>query len=85
MAEPAKTASVAIVVSIGLGVLALMFWVLALATLSDLAGSDAAGNGYAQAYAAIEIIVLWGLLALIALIAASKAPWLGRRRSRRPF
>ena len=72
MVEPVKAAPVAIVVSIGLGVLALMFWVLALATLSDLAGSDAAGNGYAQAYAAIEIIVLWGLLALIALIAGVK-------------
>ncbi len=72
MVEPVKAAPVAIVVSIGLGVLALMFWVLALATLSDLVGSDAAGNGYAQAYAAIEIIVLWGLLALIALIAGVK-------------
>ena len=54
------------------GVLALLIWALTLATLSDLAGSDAAGNGYAQAYAAIEIIVLWGLLALIALIAGVK-------------
>lgn len=72
MVEPVKAAPVAIVVSIGLGVLALVFWILTLATLSDLAGSDAAGNGYAQAYAAIEIIVLWGLLALIALIAGVK-------------
>ena len=72
MAEPVKAAPAAIAVSIGLGVLALLFWLLALATLSDLAGSDAAGNGYAQAYAAIEIIVLWGLLALIVLIAGVK-------------
>ena len=52
--------------------MALLIWAVTLATLSDLAGSDAAGNGYAQAYAAIEIIVLWGLLALIALIAGVK-------------
>ena len=69
MAEPAKAHPVAIAVSLGFGILALLFWVLALATLSDLAGSDAAGNGYAQAYAAVEIIILWGLLALITLIA----------------
>jgi hypothetical protein len=72
MPDPAKAAPAAIGVSIGLGVLALLLWVLALATLSDLAGSDAAGNGYAQAYAAIEIILLWGLLALITLIARVK-------------
>jgi hypothetical protein len=45
---------------------------LTLATLSDLAGSDAAGNGYAQAYAAIEIIIVWSLLAVIAIIAGVK-------------
>lgn len=74
MPDPVKAASAAIGISIsmGLSVLALMFWVLTLATLSDLAGSDAAGNGYAQAYAAIEIVILWGLLALIALIAGVK-------------
>jgi len=72
MAEPAKAAPVAIGVCGGLGILALLFWLLAVVTLSDLAGSDAAGNGYAQAYAAIEIAVLWGLLALISLIAGIK-------------
>ena len=49
-----------------------MFWILTLATLSNLAGSDAAGNGYAQAYAAMKIVILWGLLALTALIAGVK-------------
>jgi len=72
MPDPVKAAPVAIAVSIGLGILALLLWVLALATLSDLASSDAAGNGYAQAYAAIEIFLLWGLLALITLIAGVK-------------
>jgi hypothetical protein len=42
-------------------------------TLADLAGSDAAGNAYAQAYAAIEIFILWGLLAVIAIIAGVKS------------
>ena len=70
--NPVKAAPAAIGVSMGLSVLPLMFWILTLATLSDLAGSDAAGNGYAQAYAAIEIVILWGLLALIALIAGVK-------------
>ena len=72
MPEPAKAAPAAIGVSIGLGVLALLFYALTLATLSDLAGSDAAGNGYAQAYAAIEIIIVWSLLAVIAIIAGVK-------------
>jgi len=72
MAEPVKAAPIAIAVSLGFGILALLFWVLALATLSDLAGSDAAGNGYAQVYAAIEVIILWGLLALITFIAGVK-------------
>jgi hypothetical protein len=69
MPESAKTTSAAPAVAACLGVLALLFWVLALATLSDLASSDAAGNGYAQAYAAIELFILWGLLALVTLIA----------------
>ncbi|MGH6664809.1 MAG: hypothetical protein ACREB2_07885 [Pseudolabrys sp.] len=73
MAEPAKMSSAAPAVGAGLGALALMFWVLALATLSELTGSDAAGNGYAQAYAAIELFLLWGLLALVTLIACVKA------------
>ena len=38
-----------------------------LATVSD-GGSDAAGNAHAQAVAAIEVIVLWLLLAVIALL-----------------
>ena len=72
MPDPVKVAPAAIVVSFALCVLALLVWVVALATLSDLASSDAAGNGYAQAFAAIEIVALWGLLALITLIAGVK-------------
>jgi hypothetical protein len=72
MPDPVKAFPAAVGVSIGLGILVLLFWALTLATLANLAGSDAAGNAYAQAYAAIEIIILWGLLALIALIAGVK-------------
>jgi hypothetical protein len=58
--------------SIGITVLAFMIWTVALATLSDLKGSDAAGNGLAQAYGAIEIVLLWLLLAILTAIAAIK-------------
>ena len=55
-----------------LSVLALLVYAIALATLSDLRGSDAAGNAYAQAFGAIEVIALWLLLAVIAIIAGVK-------------
>ncbi len=72
MSQAAKTAPAAVGVSIGLCVPALLFWGLGLALLADLAGSDAAGNAYAQAYAALAIIFLWLLLAALGLIAALK-------------
>ncbi len=72
MAEPVKAAPVAIAVSIGLGILALLFWALTLATLADLAGSDPADNAYAQPYGAFGIFILWSLLAVIAIIAGVK-------------
>jgi hypothetical protein len=58
--------------SIGITVLAFMVWTVVLATLFDLSGSDAAGNGLAQAYGAIEIVLLWLLLAILTTIAAVK-------------
>jgi hypothetical protein len=64
---PANGAAVGI--GIGLSVLILLLWALTLATLADLAGSDAAGNALAQAYAAIELIALWLLLAALAGLA----------------
>ncbi len=45
----------------------LLIWILQLATLSDLDGSD--GNAYAQAYGAIEVVALWLLLAMLAIMA----------------
>jgi hypothetical protein len=58
--------------SAGLSLLALLFYALQIATLADLAGSDPAGNAYAQAYGAIEIIFLWALLAVLVFIAFLK-------------
>ncbi len=52
--------------------LASLAWLLALATLANLTGSDAAGNGLAQAYAAIELIFLWVLLAAVAILTLIK-------------
>jgi len=72
MPDTKPLSSGAVVIAAGLSVLALFFYFLQLAALSDLAGSDAAGNAYAQAYAAIEIIFLWLLLAAVTLIAFFK-------------
>ena len=53
-----------------IGLLAALVWVVQLATLSDLSGSDAAGNGLAQGFAMLEIFLLWGLLAVLVIISA---------------
>jgi hypothetical protein len=53
-----------------LSVLILLAWVVLLATLSDLSSSDAAGNALARGFAALEIILVWGLLGVVLLIAA---------------
>jgi len=76
---PAKHAPAVAAVCLGLSVLALMVWLLSVATLTDLAGSDAAGNAYAQGFAAIELIILWLLLTIIAIIAAINGAmrWIG--------
>jgi hypothetical protein len=71
------TSASAITASIVLSVLMLFVWVLQLATLSDLGRSDAAGNALGEAYAAIEIIVLWLLLAVLLIVCgvAGRIPW----------
>jgi hypothetical protein len=58
--------------TVTVAVLVMFVWVVQLATLSDLSASDPAGNGMAQGFAAIEMIVLWLLLAVLVLIAAVK-------------
>ena len=72
MSVTTRTSATAVGISAGIGVLVLFFYAIALATLSDLRSSDAAGNAYAQAFGAIEIIVLWLLLAVLAIIAWAK-------------
>jgi hypothetical protein len=72
MPESKKLSEGAVVVAGILSVLALLFYALQIATLPNLASSDAAGNGYAQAYAAIEIMFLWVLLGTLTLIAFFK-------------
>ncbi len=41
-------------------------------TAAGLGQSDAAGNGLAQAYAAIQTILLWALLTVLTIVAAAK-------------
>ncbi len=72
MPDTKKLSPGSVGLSAGLSLLALLFYALQIATLADLAGSDPAGNAYAQAYGAIEIIFLWALLAVLVLIAYLK-------------
>jgi hypothetical protein len=68
----AKASSGAIAGGIVLGVLAGLLWALNLATLASLGNSDAAGNALGEAYAAIQIIVLWSLLTVLTIVACVK-------------
>jgi hypothetical protein len=68
MAIPAKASPGAVATGIVLSALSLLLWALLLPSLANLAGSDAAGNALAQAYAAIAAVVLWVLLAVFVLI-----------------
>jgi hypothetical protein len=67
-----KASPASVGVAAGLSIIVLLLWALQLAMLSDLSGSDAAGNALTQAYAAIAIILLWVLLAILGLIAFFK-------------
>jgi len=55
----------------GLGLAILLLWVVALATISDLNGSDASGNGLAQFFGAAELISIWILLVVLLLVAGA--------------
>src|SRR5271165_5447641 len=67
----------AVAASAVVSVLIFLVWILQLATLSDLGHSDAAGNALGQAYAAIEIVILWTLLAILLIVCgvAGRMPW----------
>ena len=72
-AQPAtKPSDGAVAASIVLGIVIGLIWVLHLATVASLGRSDAAGNGIGQAYAAIQLIVLWLLLTIMTVIASAK-------------
>jgi len=62
----------AIAAAIVLSIVILLLWGLQLMTVASLGQSDAAGNGLAQAYAAIQMIVLWLLLMVLTILAAAK-------------
>jgi hypothetical protein len=68
-----------IAASVLLGTLAFLVWIVLIATLTDLGGSDAAGNALGEAFAAIEIIALWTLLAILLIVCgiAGRIPWPG--------
>jgi hypothetical protein len=75
MSTPEKTSTGAVAACIFLSLLALLALLahaFFIALLTSLTGSDAAGNAYSQAFAAIAFIIVWLLLALITLIAAIK-------------
>ena len=53
-----KPSIAAIAAAIVLGIVILLLWALQLVTMASLGQSDPAGNGLAQAYAAIQMVVL---------------------------
>ena len=83
---PNKASPASVGIAAGLSIIALLLWALQLALLHDLTGSDAAGNALTQAYGAIAIILLWVLLAVLALMAFFKGamPAAGGNRSSDP-
>jgi hypothetical protein len=71
--QPApKPSDGAVAACIVLSVVAGLLWLLHLATVASLGHSDAAGNGIGEAYAAIQIIVLWLLLTIMTIVASLK-------------
>ncbi len=79
MPDTATASSGAVVAGMVISLVVLLIWALQLVWLSDLDGSDAAGNGLARAFTAIAIIILWALLASLAITAYVKGampiPW----------
>lgn len=67
----------ALIASVMISVLILLVWMLQVASLSGLGHSDAAGNGMAQGFTALEIILLWILLAILLLVTgvSGRMPW----------
>lgn len=70
--SPRKPSVAILVLTLVLSALALLFWLQTVGLLSELTGSDAAGNGMAQGFAAIGIILLWLPLGMLMIIAYAK-------------
>ena len=69
---PPKPSVAAIAAAIVLGIVILLLWALQLVTMASLGQSDAAGNGLARAYAAIQMVVLWLLLMVLTILAGAR-------------
>jgi hypothetical protein len=67
----------AIIAAICISLLILLLWMAEVSTLANLGDSDAAGNGMAEAFAGFEIILLWGLLVVLLVVAGINGamPW----------
>ena len=67
----------ALIASVIISVVILLVWMLQVASLTGLGHSDAAGNGMAQGFTALEIILLWVMLAILLLVTgvAGRMPW----------
>ena len=71
-----QSSSNAVAAAYVLAAFALIGWLILLPGLASLDSSDAAGNGMAQAFTALEAIALWLLLAILTLqcLAKGRAP-----------
>src|SRR5579863_2399950 len=73
---PPRSAAVASAIAIALGsvvsLLILLLWAFVLNSLTNLTGSDPAGNAMTQGFTALAIFVLWALLGGLAIIALVK-------------
>ena len=69
--------AIAIALSSVLSLLILLLWAIVLNSLTNLTGSDPAGNALTQGFTALSILILWALLGGLAIIAFVKgtAPW----------
>jgi hypothetical protein len=57
-----------------LSLLILLSWAFVLNSLTDLNGSDPAGNALTQGFTALAIFILWALIAVLAIIAVVRGP-----------
>jgi hypothetical protein len=78
------TSSGAVAAAYVLAAFALIGWLILLPGLASLDSSDAAGNGKAQAFAALEAIALWLLLAILTLLRLAKGRAAAALSGRRP-